>query len=189
MNARHEAAGAVAQDAPLVDVLEAVADAARLRHLAGIELDDPELHARVSVIAERTASRLGRPVGLVTLVLDSAQYVLGSSGLDGWIIASGGTPVEWSFCARAVASRAAYVVNDALADPIQQHNPLVTIDGIRSYAGVPLLDDTGTVLGAHCVIGTSPHEFDEHDLAELAAAASEVVAVIAEYRRSDRAAA
>ncbi len=43
---------------------------------------------------------------------------------------------------------------------LQQHNPLVTIDGGVSYAGAPLIDHNGQVLGAHCVLDTSARSFD-----------------------------
>ena len=74
------------------------------------------------------------------------------------------------------------VVPDATVDPEQQHNPLVQIDGFTSYAGVPLIDRDGRVLGAHCVLGTSAHTFTDADLAELRAAAGEIMAVLERYR-------
>lgn len=158
-----------------------LADLDRIRVLAGLDLRNPRLRAGLDEITTRTATRLGLPVSLASIVLDTAQFLAGSHGVTGWIADVEGTPVEWSFCARAVISGEPYVVPDATADPDQSGNPLVTEDGFRSYAGVPVTLD-GAVLGAHCVIGTEPHDFTAADLAELARSATEIAALLQRYR-------
>lgn len=163
------------------DHLTKLADPARLRVLASVDLDHPDLRRELDLITARTSQRIGLPIGLVSLVLDTAQFLAGSHGVDGWIAAAQGTPVEWSFCAHAVASGRPYVVTDAANDAVQATNPLVTVDGIRSYAGVPLVLD-GQILGAHCVIGDSAHAFSDADLAELTGAAAEIIALLERYR-------
>ncbi|MEU4621997.1 GAF domain-containing protein [Actinoplanes sp. NPDC023801] len=153
----------------------------RFAVLAGIDLDDPELRRRLDAIAERTAHRLGQPIGLVSMVLNTAQVFPGSYGLQGWLAEMAGTPIEWSFCVNAVTSGAPYVVPDATEDVKQAGNPLVTVDGVRSYAGVPIVVD-GAILGAHCVLGPDPRAFTEADLAELRRGADEISALLEEYR-------
>ena len=152
----------------------------RLAVLGRIDLDNPELRDRLDAITERTAARLGQPVGLVSMVLDTAQLFLGSHGLGGWLADVNGTPVEWSFCADVVTTGAPYVVPDAEADARQKTNPLVTSDGVRTYAGAPIVVD-GMVLGAHCVIGFQAREFTEEDLNVLRAGAEEVAALLTRY--------
>lgn len=166
------------------DHLYGLDDPPRLRVLAGIDFDDPFLRADLDAITARTAERLGLPISLVTMVLDSVQLIAGAYGIDGWVAAAGGTPVEWSFCAHAVATGRPYVVTNAAVDPVHAGNPLVTIDGIASYAGVPLIVD-GQVLGAHCVVGASAHTFTDTDLAELQAATAEVAAALQHHRVRD----
>ena len=163
------------------DVLHGLDDLPRMRVLASIDLDDPHLRAKLDAISARTAARLNLPIALATLVFDTAQIIAGSHGVGGWIAEAVGTPVEWSFCAHVVAGRRPYVVTDAATDPVQATNPLVTIDGIGSYAGVPLTID-GHVLGGHCVADGQPHDFTEADLAELRAAADEITAVLQQHR-------
>lgn len=156
-------------------------DPGRILALAGLDLDHPELRRRLDAITDRTAERLGLPISLVSFVLDTAQFLGGSHGVDNWISAAQGTPVEWSFCAHTVRTGHDFVVPDTTEEPHLAGNPLVTVDGFRSYAGVPLIFD-GHVLGAHCVIGTATHEFTEADLAELRAGAEEIAAALSEFR-------
>jgi GAF domain-containing protein len=152
-------------------------DPDRIAVLSRIDLDDAELRRRLDVITERTARRLGQPIGLVSMVLDSAQFFIGSHGLDGWLADVGGTPIEWSFCANVVTTGEDYVVPDASADLQQATNPLVTADGIRAYAGAPIVVD-GAILGAHCVLGYAAHNFSEEDLAEIRRGAEEIAAML-----------
>jgi GAF domain-containing protein len=159
-----------------------LADPARLRVLAGIDFDNPGLRATLDGIAGRTAARTGLPVSLVTLVLNTAQLNVGTSGLDNWIAVADGTPIEWSFCACAVTTGRPYVIPDTTASE-QATNPLVTQDGILSYAGVPITLD-GQVVGAHCVLGSAPHRFTDQDLTALEAAATEITTVLEAF--SDR---
>ncbi|GAA2850870.1 hypothetical protein Acy02nite_34230 [Actinoplanes cyaneus] len=154
----------------------------RFEVMANINLDDPELRRRLDDIAHRTADRLGQPIGLVSMVLDTAQFFPGSYGLQGWLDELAGTPIEWSFCVNAVNTGTAYVVSDASTDVKQSTNPLVTIDGVRSYAGVPIVVD-GAILGAHCVLGSDPHNFTDADLAELRRGAEEISEVLRSFLR------
>lgn len=176
----HLARGASMSDT--AEHLQGLADPQRLRVLASIDLDDVGLKDGLDAITARTAGRLGLPISLVSLVLDSAQVLAGSYGVSGWIAEANGTPAEWAFCAHTVHRNAPYIVPDAAHDPVQATNPLVTQDGIGSYAGVPLVID-GQALGVHCVVSSTPHTFTDAELAELHTAAAEVVALLQRYRR------
>lgn len=160
------------------DIRAVAADVTRLRAVSRYDLGNPVMRGRLGTIVAHTTRQLGLPISLVSVVLDSAQLLVASTGLDGWPIASGGTPLEWSFCAHAVASGLPYIVEDAVVDDTQRSNPLVVVDGIRSYAGVPLITREGHALGAHCVIGLEAHRFAGSDLDALQQAAAEVVEVL-----------
>ena len=162
---------------------QALSDRHRMRVLAGIDFDNPDLRAELDQITRRTASRTGLPISLVTLVFNSAQMIAGSTGLDGsWILAADGTPAEWSFCANAVTSGQPYIIDDATHSE-QATNPLVTMDGIASYAGVPITID-GHIVGAHCILGTTPHHFTADQIAELHATTRQITTLLQQY--SDR---
>jgi DNA-binding response OmpR family regulator len=166
------------------DIGSPLLDRRRLAALAGYDWDHPELRREVDAITRRTAGRLGLPTGMANLVLDTTAITLGSHGVPEWLDEARGTPVEWSFCARTVPTGRPYVVPDATVDEDQRDNPFVTRDKFVSYAGVPLIDQDGQVLGAHCVLGADARAFGDADLAELRAAAGEIMAVLQRYRLS-----
>lgn len=163
--------------------LDALADAKRLRAVSAYNLFDQNLREALNAICDRTTRKLQQPIGLVTIVLDSAQLVIGKSGLRGWIADAQGTPAEWSFCARAVLARQPYVVDDALVDPIQSGNPLVAYADVRAYAGVPLRSPSGEMLGAHCVLNDAPQHFTSADIEVLERAGLEIMAELARHTR------
>jgi GAF domain-containing protein len=159
-----------------------VRDAARLSEIAELGLLDDDVDAILQAIATEAATALGLPISLVSVVLDEALFVAASHGLTGWVAEVRGHPVEWSFCATSVRTRDAYVVVDAATDPATRNNPMVTYDGARCYAGVPLISSRGFVLGNLCVVGGAPRSFTEAELGTLRALAQRAIARI-ETRR------
>ena len=129
------------------------------------------------------SERLALPVGMISVVLDEALHVAGFHGPDGlWLDETRGHPVEWSFCATSVRTREPFVVESAPTHPYHGSNPLVTQDGVRCYAGVPLISRLGHVLGNLCVVGLEEREFSDEDIAVLRTLAAEAIRRI-ELRR------
>lgn len=138
--------------------------------------------------AARVAQRLGTALGGVSVVLGGALCLVGAYGGRGtWIAEARGNPLEWSFCATSVRTREPYVVPDVQDDVIHRHNPTTVHDGVRSYAGAPLLTSRGEVLGSCCVIDVVPRAFTAEDVAVLQEEAAAIVAEL-ERRREARAA-
>ena len=162
----------------------ALADAGRLQEIVDLDLLTPGVDAILQQTAEEAAARLHLPMSMVTVVLDEAQFFAAHHGLTGWMAAARGTPVEWSFCANAVASREPFVVEDATTHPVVRDNPLVANDGIRCYAGIPLVSTRGHALGTLCVIGTEARAFSGADLDVLRGLAQQAVDRI-EARRTN----
>ena len=86
-----------------------------------------------------------------------------------------GTPVEWSFCANSVESREPFIVEDAKTNSIVKDNPLVNIDGIKCYAGAPMVTKNGEVIGNFCVIGDKSRSFTKDEIQTLKKYADDVV--------------
>lgn len=157
-------------------------DEARLREIVELGLLSGGVDPILQATAEEAAERLRLPKATVTVVLDQAQYFVAHHGVDGWQAQSGGTPVEWSFCAHAVAARAPFVVEDATTHPVTRDNPMVANDGIRCYAGIPLVSARGHALGTLCVFGTEPRAFHDDELDVLRQLAEKAIRRIEERR-------
>jgi GAF domain-containing protein len=162
---------------------ERLKDIERLRDIAELDLDSPEVDAYLDDLARRAAEQLDLPIGIVSIVLDEAQYFKAMFGVDGWIEAARGTPVEWSFCRNVVIREAEFVVESALDDETMRDSPLVTQEGIRCYAGIPLVTSRGNVVGSFCVKGREERHFTEDDLTVLRGFAEDAMTHI-ESRRS-----
>jgi excisionase family DNA binding protein len=136
-------------------------------------LDSPaeEVFDRLVRLAAQTTDC---PIALVSLLTSQRQWFKARVGID--IVE---TPREWSFCSHALAQGRTLVVVDAASDPRFAANPLVTGEPhVRFYAGVPLGDGEGRLLGTLCVLDREPRRLREHELRalhELAAIASEEI--------------
>jgi GAF domain-containing protein len=159
------------------------ADVERLQEIVDLGLLSPESDAVLQNIAREAAEALELPTALVTVVLDEAQFFAARHGVEGWMNDAHGTPVEWSFCAHAVANEAPFVVEDATKHPDVRHMPIVENDQVICYAGMPLVSSRGHTLGTLCVIGHQPHSFTEHEMGTLRSLADRAVARIEERRR------
>jgi hypothetical protein len=62
---------------------------------------------------------------------------------------------------------AEFVVEDAREHEIMMDSPLVQIDGLRCYAGIPMVTSRGHVIGSFCVKGTEVRSFSEEDMVVL----------------------
>ncbi|HET7461427.1 MAG TPA: GAF domain-containing protein [Longimicrobium sp.] len=158
------------------------ADVERLQEIVDLGLLEGEADPVLQELTSEAATRLGLPTSTVTVVLDEAQFFAAQHGVDGWMAESRGTPVEWSFCAHAVANRAPFVVEDATVHPDVKHMPIVPNDDVICYAGFPLISSRGHALGTLCVIGHEPHRFTPDELAILRSLADRAVARIEERR-------
>lgn len=158
-------------------------DAARLQEIADLGLLEGAADPILKEVADRAASALGMPVSLVSVVLDEALLVAAAHGIEGlWLGETRGHPVEWSFCATSVRTREPFVVENATADPVHRTNPLVTQDGVRCYAGVPLITSRGFVIGNLCVVGMEERTFSPDELSMLRNLATEAIGRIEQRR-------
>jgi GAF domain-containing protein len=160
-----------------------VKDADRLAEIAGLGLTAAEVDGVLQQTVEEAAARLGLPTALVSIVMDEAQWFAAHTGLSPWMAEARGTPVEWSFCANAVRSGEPFVVEDATTHPLVKDIPLVHLDNVRCYAGIPLVTSTGRTLGTLCVIGTEPRSFTEAEMDILRGLAKRAMDRIEERRR------
>ena len=116
----------------------------------------------------------GTPISLVSLVDADRQWFKASTGIE-----ASETPRSASFCAHTIATSATLIVKDAQSDPRFKENPLVTgAPGIRFYAGAPIVEPDGHVLGTVCVIDTAPRSITPIQVAALEALARHTMALM-----------
>lgn len=150
----------------------------RMRELTHYDLEAPGLKPALDELSRQATEHFGMPASLTSVVLDSAQIIAGSYGVENWMKSVGGMPVEWSFCAEVVLARSPLVIPDTTADPVQREHPAVTFEGIGAYAGVPLVAPGGQVLGAFCVVGTQARTFSAEELGDLRVLGDEAVRLL-----------
>ncbi len=94
-----------------------------------------------------------------------------------------GTPlsgkIEDSFCRYVVGDGHPLVVNDARNDVRVFDNPAIDLYRVGAWAGYPIEDASGAVLGSLCLIDSKPRKWSEHDILILATTARSVSTEIA----------
>jgi two-component system, NtrC family, sensor kinase len=116
----------------------------------------------------------GTPISLVSLVDADRQWFKSEHGLG-----ARQTGRAESFCAHTLETATTLIVEDALLDERFVDNPLVVGDPrIRFYAGAPVVDPSGFVLGTVCVIDTEPRVLSAEQVAALEALARQVMALM-----------
>jgi len=150
------------------------------RRLAALEASgllgtDPE--DAFDRLTELAAVLTGAERACVSLV-DAHHYVFKSAvGLaDG---ASWSGPVDASFCRYVVGSRQPFVVEDASADPSICGDPAMKAGAVAAWAGYPVEDGHGWVLGTFCLIDSRPRTWSDTDLHVLATLAGAVTCEVA----------
>ena len=112
--------------------------------------------------------QLGVPVALVTLVSAEEQVFPGAVGLPEPWQTIRRTPLSHSFCQHVVRSEEPLVIADARIHPLVADNLAIPDLHVVAYAGMPLTDIDGRVVGSLCAIDSRPRTWSADDLAVLA---------------------
>lgn len=122
---------------------------------------------------------LSVPVGLVSIVEEYRQVFPGALGLpDPWQ-EERETPLSHSFCKYVVAQEKPLIVEDARKEPFLVDNLAIPVLGVIAYAGWPITNSHGQVVGSLCAIDGEPRAWtavDLENLRDLAAACSAEIA-------------
>lgn len=146
-------------------------EAARLEALRQYDVLDTPSEQGYDDITALASSICDAPIALISLVDVNRQWFKSKVGFD---LCETGRDV--SFCSHAILRSTTMVVNDALEDERFANNPLVTCDnGIRFYAGVPLISPNGHPVGTLCVIDHKPRTLSQAQTQSLEALARQVV--------------
>lgn len=153
----------------------------RVRYLERLQLLDSLPEPSYDAVTELAAHICGTPISLVSLLDHDRQFFKSRHGLG-----VSETPIEYSFCDHAIRKpKEPFIIEDATRDERFQDNPLVTDDqGIRFYAGIPLVTRNRIPLGTLCVIDREPRELTEDQLRALKNLALQVSQLL-EFRQSE----
>lgn len=158
---------------------EALHDPERLQEIARLDLFSDDVQRILDKQAEKASDVLDLPIGLVSLVLDEAQYLAGKHGtLPEWVEEAGGSPVEWSYCQYAVKDEEDVIIEDSTVDERTKESPFTKEEGLRCYAGIPLETSRGHVIGSFCAAGDEERSFDEEELEAMRELADETMEII-----------
>lgn len=105
---------------------------------------------------------LGVPVSAVTLLDDERLRVITAHGMD--VVEC---EVSESVCSRVIESDAPLLITDTRLDPMYGPDSLPIQQGVIAYAGVPLRDAAGAVLGTLCAVEAKPRQWSDAELALL----------------------
>jgi diguanylate cyclase (GGDEF)-like protein len=152
----------------LPDPRPAVADPARLAAIESYKLPGHAGDADLDAVVAYMARAVHAPIAIINLVGPDLQCFPAERGAGA---AESHVPDELSFCAYVVALGTPLQVPDAMEHPVFRDNPAVVAGAIRSYLGVPLIDEDGFVLGSLGVFDDEPREFTaaEFDVLEIQA--------------------
>ena len=112
------------------------------------------------------------PISLVTIIHANRQWFKSRHGFPWSEIHR-----DISFCAHAMhAPEEVFIVPDAAKDDRFHDNPLVTGEAdISFYAGIPLINPEGFVLGTLCVFDTKPNDLTPGQVGTLRSLARQIV--------------
>jgi len=155
-----------------------ILDPARLAALRGTALLDTLPEPAFDRLARLATRVLGVPIALVSLVEADRQFFKSAVGLPEPWASRQETALTHSFCRHVVAQRRPVVVADARVHPVLAANLAVRDLGVIAYAGVPLVNVDGHVLGSFCAIDAQPRAWSDDDVAVLSDLGAAVVAEI-----------
>ena len=150
---------------------------AAVRAVQWLETANNENFDRICRLA---AAYFDVPTVLVSLVDQDRQWFAAQIGFE-----PRQTPISQSFCAHTIQQDGVMQVVDACADPRFMSNALVTVgNGIRFYAGAPLVTREGHAIGSLCLIDKWPQQLSHAETKVLQDLAEMVIAQIEQRQQT-----
>ncbi|MBK4735063.1 EAL domain-containing protein [Noviherbaspirillum pedocola] len=127
---------------------------ARIATLHRYGILDSASEAIFNDLAELAAMTCATPIGAISLIDRDRLWFKAVIGM-----AVREVPRELAFCDLVLRSGGDVIVPDTRLHPVLASNPLVAgADGLRFYAGTPLIAENGMVMGSVCVIDRQPRD-------------------------------
>jgi anti-sigma regulatory factor (Ser/Thr protein kinase) len=147
-------------------------ESARLAALKKYRILDTDPERAFDDLTMLASNICGTPIALISLVDADRQWFKSRVGLS---ITE--TSRSVSFCTHAIKQRELFVVPDARDNDTFRDNPYVVAEnGIRFYAGAPLVTPAGHALGTLCVLDNVPRTLTPEQVEALLALRRQVEA-------------
>jgi len=168
-------------------VLEAIVPEEDVERLAALDASgarDPRARLLFDAAAQRAADIFDMPLAMVSLIEKDTQTVAGAHGAlrsteAGHAVRARGDDLAMSrassLCGHVVTSMRTMVVPDVTKDLRFAGNKALRAKGIRFYAGAPLRDSAGFVLGTLCLLDQEPRQLDRRETRLLEAMADDLM--------------
>jgi sigma-B regulation protein RsbU (phosphoserine phosphatase) len=154
-------------------------EAARLEALREYEILDTDPEVGFDDLASLAAQICGVPIAAITLIDSERQWFKSRVGIE-----DTETPLQQSLCAYAILRPQTLVIEDAARNEEFSGHPAVEGDeGIRFYAGTPLVTPEGFALGTICVADSVPRRLELEQLRALEALARQTQTQLEMRRR------
>jgi signal transduction histidine kinase len=140
-------------------------------HASGL-LDSPREHDFDQLI-RLTVRLLKVPMAMVSLVDERRQFFKAQCGVPEPYGTQRETPISHSICRHVAGSGEVLIIEDARAHPLVRESLAVRELNMIAYAGIPLRDTGGYVLGSFCAIDTKPRRWTNEDVETLHALADQ----------------
>jgi GAF domain-containing protein len=142
-------------------------DIARVAALHRLKILDTPPSVDFDQIAWSAKIMFDAPAAFVSFVDAERQWYKAKAGID-----AGEIDRRASFCSHCIAFRNPLWIEDTLNDPRVFDNPfVVNAPFVRFYAGAPIRDPDGWMLGTVCVVDMQPRAHDARLEATLVALA------------------
>ncbi|WP_447866789.1 sensor domain-containing phosphodiesterase [Rahnella bonaserana] len=146
----------------------------RLAALQKLKIADSNPDEVLDLITRLTQQIFDIPICIITLVDQHRQWIKSKTNT-----ALCYTARDIAFCDYTIRSSSVMVVNDATLDPRFNDNPLVTAEeGMRFYAGAPLITREGFAIGSLCLADKNPRDFSVQETEMLSDLAAIVIDII-----------
>jgi EAL domain-containing protein (putative c-di-GMP-specific phosphodiesterase class I)/GGDEF domain-containing protein len=147
-------------------------EATRLDALRRLDLLDTMPSETFDRITRMASQLFDLPISAISLTDSTRQWFKSRVGVD-----HNSIPRERAPCAEVATTRNMLVINDLQADDFYADSVLGA-QGVRFYAGAPLITRDGHGLGSLCVLGTEPRVASPAELAALTDLAAMVMSQI-----------
>lgn len=140
---------------PAAPARDSVVEERRQRAVESLQLSEGQPDERFERITRLARTVFGVPMTTITILDGDRAWFPSSQGVD---VAE--MPRAETFCDRTSDEGRLLLVEDASHDDRFAHLPLVTGGGVKFYAGHPLRDAIGNVVGTFCVYDSEPRTLE-----------------------------